>query len=50
MDLIFQAIKKKYPNVNKFDLKYVVFESDYIDTKIEDLIEIAFLVEVKSDK
>ena len=50
MDLIFKAIKKKYPNVNKFDLKYVIFESDDIETKIEDLTEIAFLVEVKSDK
>ena len=50
MDLIFQTIKKKYPNVNKIDLKYVIFESDYMDTKIEDLTEIAFLVKVKSDK
>lgn len=48
MDLIFQAIKKKYPNVNKFDLKYVIFKSGYINTKIEELTEIAFLVAVKS--
>lgn len=48
MDLIFQTIKKKYPNVNKSDLKYAIFKARNEYTKIEELEAIAFLVEVKS--